>query len=174
MGALGAGCSFSAGRDHRGPDAPRAAGLDRPVRVAWVLGSGGPRGFTHVGVLKALAELALAPDLIVGASVGALVGCLRASGLPAQQIETLALDLQPLTLARLAVGADERFSAEPLADLVRLAAPEQLLERMPVAMACVATQRSDNALVAFTAGDAGLALDLTSGPAGTRVLIEWS
>ena len=172
MGALGAGCSFSAGRDHRGPDAPRAAGLDRPVRVAWVLGSGGPRGFTHVGVLKALAELALAPDLIVGASVGALVGCLRASGLPAQQIETLALDLQPLTLARLAVGADERFSAEPLADLVRLAAPEQLLERMPVAMACVATQRSDNALVAFTAGDAGLAVMASSAIEGQLAPVQ--
>ena len=70
-----AGCAFSPNRNEDGPYAPRAVPLGRPVRTAWVLSSGGPRGFTHVGVLKALEELGLAPDLIVGASVGAMVGC---------------------------------------------------------------------------------------------------
>ena len=41
--------------------------------------SGGPRGFVHVGVLKALDELGLLPDVILGASVGAVVGALRAA-----------------------------------------------------------------------------------------------
>ena len=105
-----AGCTFSADTDHDGEDAPREMPLARAPRVAWVLSSGGPRGFTHVGVLRALHERGLAPDLIVGASVGALVGAMRASGLPAPAIETIALDLQPWSMARVALGADERFS----------------------------------------------------------------
>ncbi len=57
--ALGAGslllpaCTLQAQRDHTGANAPAAVPLDRPPRVAWVFGSGGPRGHVHVGVLKA-------------------------------------------------------------------------------------------------------------------------
>jgi NTE family protein len=162
-GAAGlAGCSLSPDRDHSGPDAPRAEPLRRPVRVAWVLSSGGPRGFVHVGVLKALEELQLQPDLIVGASAGALVGSLCAAGMPATEIERLALDLQPWTLGRVAIGAPERLSGGAIADLVRERAPEPMLERMPVAMACVALRQSDGAPVAFTAGDAGLAVQASA------------
>lgn len=162
-GAAGlAGCSLSPDQDHNGPDAPRAEPLRRPVRVAWVLSSGGPRGFVHVGVLKALEELKLQPDLIVGASAGALVGSLCASGMPATEIEALALDLQPWTLGRVALGTPERLSGGAIAELVRGRAREPMLERMPVAMACVALRQSDGAPVAFTAGDAGLAVQASA------------
>jgi len=153
-----AGCTLNPGQDHSGPEAPRDGPLGRPVRTAWVFSSGGPRGFTHVGVLKALEQMGLQPDLIVGASVGALVGSLRAAGMRADAIEKLALELQPLNLARLALGGDEKLSGAAVADLVRAQAPVSLLERMPVAMACVAMRRRDGASVAFTSGDAGLAV----------------
>jgi NTE family protein len=157
-----AGCTFSADTDHDGDDAPRALPLPRSPRVAWVLSSGGPRGFTHVGVLRALHEMGLAPDLIVGASVGALVGALRASGLEAPAIETIALELQPLALARVALGADERLSGAPLAELVRRQVAVQQLERMPIAMACVAARKRDGRTMAFTAGDVGLAVQASA------------
>jgi NTE family protein len=157
-----AGCTLAPDADHNGPDAPRAEALGRPVRVAWVLSSGGPRGFVHVGVLKALDELGLKPDLIVGASVGALVGCLRASGVPASEIETLALNLQLTAMARLVWSGDARFSGAPVAEMVHQYSDVQLLERMPVAMACVAARKDDRALVAFTAGDAGVAVQASS------------
>jgi NTE family protein len=136
--------------------------LPRAPRTAWVFSSGGPRGFVHVGVLKALDELGLAPDVIVGASAGALVGSLYAAGLSARAVEALALDLQPISLARLAWGQDERLSGAAIADLVREYAPQTQLERMPLAMACVATRQRDNTAVAFTAGDAGLAVQASS------------
>ena len=151
-------CTVNADRDHLGADAPREAPLRKPVRVAWVFSSGGPRGFTHVGVLKALEQMDLKPDLIVGASVGALVGSLCAAGLSAAALESLAMELQPLSLARLAIGQQERLSGAAVAELVRQYAPVPLLEQMPVAMACVAARRRDAAAVAFTAGDAGLAV----------------
>lgn len=156
------GCTLAADADHRGEDAPRAAPLARPVRMAWVLGSGGPRGFTHVGVLRALHELGLAPDLVVGASVGAMVGGLRAAGRSVADIEELALTLNPLAVARVAFGSAERFSGTPIAELmreqVRELVPQARLERLPIALACVATRQRDGAPVAFTAGDIGLAV----------------
>lgn len=161
-----AGCALTPDRNHDDPDAPWAAPLQRPVHTAWVLSSGGARGFTHVGVLKALEELRLAPDLVVGASVGALVGSMYASGVEAAQIEQLALQIQPLGLARLAIGQAEDLSGAPIAELVRHSARVPRLEQMPRAMACVATRRADAATVAFTAGDVGLAVQASAAIAG--------
>jgi NTE family protein len=172
--AVGAfsGCTLNPDRDHIGPDAPQALPLASPPRIAWVLSSGGPRGFVHVGVLKALDELGLTPNLIVGASAGALVGSLYAAGLSARAIEILALDIQPLSLVRLAWGQDAWLSGAPIADLVREHAPQTQLERMPLAMACVATRLRDNTDVAFTAGDAGLAVQASSAIEGQFVPVR--
>ena len=156
------GCTLMPDRDHDGPDAPRLRPLARAPRVAWVLSSGGPRGFTHVGVLRALEDLGLAPDLVVGASVGALVGSLYAAGVSAAAIESLALSVKPLALARLAIGADERFSGAAVADFVREVSPVKLLERMPTPMACVAERRRDAVAVTFTAGDVGVAVQASA------------
>ncbi len=156
--ALLGGCAFSPDEDHSGPDAPREQTLARPLGTAWVFSSGGPRGFVHVGVVKALSELGLAPDLLVGASIGALVAVVYASGMPARDIERLALELQPLSLGRLAMGGSERFSGNPIADMVRAETGNLPLERLRLPVACVAAGRADGRLVAFTAGDAGLAV----------------
>ena len=140
--------------------------LTRP-RVAWVFSSGGPRGFVHVGVLKALDELRLKPDLIVGASVGALVGVLYGSGQSALAIESLALSLTPASLARWVVGngGAERFSGAPLAELVRSQLQthvgHHLLERLATPVVCVAAT-TDGAVAAFNAGDAGLAVQASA------------
>jgi len=156
------GCTLNPDKDHNGPNAPSAQPLNRRPQVAWVFSSGGPRGFVHVGVVKALAELGLKPDLIVGASAGAMVGSLFAAGVSATDLEAFALDLQPLSLARWAVGVQEWLSGQAVADLVRQRSPVALLENMPTAMACVATRQRDGVPVAFTAGDVGLAVQTSA------------
>lgn len=55
------------------------AGIKNP-KVALVLGSGAARGWAHIGVIHELADMGIKPDLIVGASVGAVVGGAYASG----------------------------------------------------------------------------------------------
>lgn len=159
---VGGGCAFDTDVDHAGPDAPEEQAIGRAARVAWVFGSGGPRGFVHVGVLKALEELRLAPDLMVGASVGSLVAALSGAGLSARQIEDAALDLSPVHLARLAAQGPARYSGAPLAELVRQATGGRRLEQFPVRAACVAIRAADRAVVAFTAGDPGLAVQASS------------
>ena len=65
-----------------------AADASRP-RVGLVLSGGGARGAAHVGVLKVLDEMRVPIDAIAGTSMGAVVGGLYASGMSAQEIETL-------------------------------------------------------------------------------------
>lgn len=66
-----------------------AADEDRQ-KVALVLGGGGARGIAHVGVIMALEELRVPVDLIAGTSMGALVGGMLATGMSAEEINTIA------------------------------------------------------------------------------------
>ena len=53
--------------------------MRKPV-VGLALGSGSARGWGHIGVLRALEQAAVRPDLICGSSIGALVGAAYAVG----------------------------------------------------------------------------------------------
>ncbi|RPI16235.1 MAG: patatin-like phospholipase RssA [Lysobacterales bacterium] len=53
--------------------------MNRP-RIGIALGSGSARGWAHIGILRGLAERGIVPDVITGASVGALVGAACAAG----------------------------------------------------------------------------------------------
>ncbi len=56
-------------------------------RFALVLSGGGARGIAQIGVMRALEEDSLRPDLVVGSSMGAVLGALWACGHTSQQIE---------------------------------------------------------------------------------------
>jgi len=59
-----------------------------PPKTALVLSGGGARGFAHIGVIRALEEIGFYPDMIIGTSMGALVGGLYAAGNTSQEIES--------------------------------------------------------------------------------------
>ena len=52
----------------------------RRPRIGLALGSGSARGWAHIGVLRALLEAGIRPDVVCGASVGAIVGAAYATG----------------------------------------------------------------------------------------------
>ncbi len=64
------------------PSSATARGADgqRP-KIGLVLSGGGARGAAHIGVLKVLEELQVPIDLIVGTSMGSIVGAAYATGL---------------------------------------------------------------------------------------------
>ncbi|MGL4574143.1 MAG: patatin-like phospholipase family protein [Burkholderiaceae bacterium] len=72
---------------------PQATEKARP-KVALVLSGGGARGFAHVGVLKVLQELHVPVDMVVGTSMGAVVGGAYAAGTPVAQLEKIINDIQ--------------------------------------------------------------------------------
>lgn len=162
------GCGPWARLDHRGEQIPRydplllakklvdRAGPKDPI--AWVLSSGGPRGFVHVGVYKALEKIGVKPNLVVGASAGSLIAVLVAAGLPAAQLEGIALDLGPFGVVNFNLSGPERFSADGLAELVNRVLDGRRLEELPISVVCVAIEQKSREVVRFNAGDAGLAV----------------
>ncbi len=53
----------------------------RPVRIGLALSGGGTRGAAHVGVIKALLELGVRPDVVAGASAGSIVATMYGAGI---------------------------------------------------------------------------------------------
>jgi NTE family protein len=78
--------------------AEAAAGPNGRPRIALVLSGGGARGGAHLGVLKALEELHIPVDMIVGTSAGAIVGAAYAGGMSVTEIER---EMQTLSTASL-------------------------------------------------------------------------
>ncbi|MFM7533367.1 MAG: patatin-like phospholipase family protein [Rubrivivax sp.] len=68
------------------PGSTPAAPAERP-RIGLVLSGGGARGLAHVGVLKVLERSGIRPDVVVGTSMGSIIGGLYASGMRAADIE---------------------------------------------------------------------------------------
>ena len=60
-------------------------------KIGLALGSGGARGFAHIGVLKVLEEENIPVDFIAGSSIGAFIGAVYGAGMSAKDMEKLAL-----------------------------------------------------------------------------------
>jgi NTE family protein len=157
-----AGCGLGGERRHDGPNAPAAAPLAERPQVAWVFGSGGPRGFVHVGVIQALEELGLRPDVIVGASAGAFVGTLCASGLPAAELRGLALDTPLWTLLGWSPAEPGLLNGRPLAQFINQRLGDRPLQALPTPMVCAVQRLRDAAVIGFSRGDAGVAVQASS------------
>jgi NTE family protein len=142
------------------PPEPALLATPAPVRpsVALVLGAGGTRGFAHLGVLKVLDEAGLRPDIVVGASVGSVIGALYCAGLGAAELERIALEVEREDVLDFAPLSGGVFSGERLQAFVNRAVRGRPIEALPTPLAVVATDRESGALVTFTRGDTGLAV----------------
>jgi NTE family protein len=52
----------------------------KQLKIGLALGSGSARGWAHIGIIRALTELGIKPDIVVGCSIGALVGAAYCGG----------------------------------------------------------------------------------------------
>lgn len=69
-----------------------ASSLFSSPKFALVLSGGGSRGLAHIPILEELDRRGLYPDLIVGTSMGALIGAFYAAGYSGEEIRTLVLE----------------------------------------------------------------------------------
>lgn len=167
---------------------PTAAQACAPRRTALVLSGGGARGLAHIGVLEVLDSLGVRPDLIVGTSMGAVVGALYASGYRATQIDSIiraahlatlfqrytprrpqgVAGSQPLVTWSRATGGitlapNPAQAAELNATVAGLMLRGNLLargdfDRLPIPFRAVATRLYDRRPVIFSRGDLGRAV----------------
>ena len=127
-------------------------------RTALVLGSGGPRGFAHVGVLKVLEAAGIEPALIVGSSAGAIVGSLYAAKISTDEIERRALELGLTDIADPAFLRPNRMIGRAMQYFINNAVGTALIEFLTRRFCAVAAPVGKNELVAFTAGHTGAAV----------------
>ena len=123
-----------------GERADAAPGGRRP-KIGLALGSGVARGWCHIGVLRAFESLGLKPDIIVGTSVGAVVGGCYAAG----ALDALEAFARGLTRRRLLAMLDLTFSGgllggAKLRDALDAALGDTLIERLPIPFAAVAAE----------------------------------
>jgi NTE family protein len=134
------------------------------TRTAWVLGGGGVHGAVEVGMLRALAERGLQPDLILGTSIGALNGALYAAD-PESAVERLTalwLDFsshspfegslleQAGTIAR---NWTHLHGNHRLRRLILQQLPVRTFEELRIPFACVAASIEDAGARWFDHGD---------------------
>ena len=155
-----AGC---AAFDYCEPGAPPALVMPLPIepapRIALVLGSGGPRGYAHIGVLRVLEEAGVRPDLVVGSSVGALIGAFWASGRSAAEIDRLSFEGGPLTVFDPSIFADRGWiHGRKLQEYVERGVGGRRLEDLPRRLIVAATRRDDGTARYFASGRTGVAV----------------
>ncbi|PKQ15276.1 MAG: patatin [Actinobacteria bacterium HGW-Actinobacteria-7] len=71
---------------HRAPKPRPAEEHAAPLRIGLALGGGAVRGAAHLGVLSVFERASIAPDVVAGTSVGAVVGAGLAAGVPAAEV----------------------------------------------------------------------------------------
>lgn len=134
---------------------------DNPV-VALALGSGGERGFAHVGVIKALEENGISVDIVIGTSAGSVVGALYAGGYKGADLEQIALQLDPAQLDDFELSKRGYIRGEQLQDFINRALKNKSIEQLGKPYVAIATHlRSGNA-VAFNRGNTGMAVRASS------------
>lgn len=128
----------------RSGDFQRLARMLTGRAIGVALGGGGARGFAHIGMLQAMRELGLEPDLIVGTSMGAMVGAMASLGRTPEEIRAEAEDmfvarniLNDYTVPRVSLIRARRARQE----LERLFGNTRI-EEMPGYYACVTTNLS--------------------------------
>lgn len=168
MTAMLAGC---APFNYSGPDSPRAltalAPFDPPPRVALVLSSGGPRGYAHIGAMRVLEEAGIEIDLVVGTSVGSLLGAFWADGRSAAELDALSQEGGPFTLFDLSPFADRGWiHGQRLQDYVNDCLGNKSIEQLQRRLVIGATRREDKAPVFFGSGNAGVAVRASSAVPG--------
>ncbi len=157
-----AGCAGGIA-EYNGADAPHfvAYPADQRVRVALVLGAGGPRGFAHIGVLKVLEENGIEADLVVGASAGAMLGALYANGMRAAEMEKLALELDATRFIGLSTSGISG-NGGAIFNWVEELTNGRPLEGMRKKLAVTAARKSDNQLTLFNVGNTAAAVRASS------------
>jgi len=116
---------------------------DKNKKTALVLGGGAARGLAHIGVIKALEELHIPIDIIVGTSMGAMIGGAYAAGLNAAQLQEIACKTNWRRVAQILFP--KKLQSKGLLDggrvqdfLIALLG-ERKIEDLNKAFACIAT-----------------------------------
>ncbi len=174
--ALLSGCVTGTAATRPGGPQAQPAELPKP-RVALVLGGGAARGFAHVGVIRALEKEKIQVDMVVGTSVGSLIGALYASSQNSFELEWTAFTLERDDLFDYglmgAVTGMGVVKGDKLERFVRAKVPQANIENLKLPFAAVATDLNRGQRVVLDHGPVARAVHASSAIPGVFEPVEY-
>ena len=121
-------------------------------RLGMVLSGGGARGLGHVGVLAALAEQGIQPDVAAGTSAGSIVAALWAAGYSPDEMLEFFVEKNPFRLSKLALSKPGFFDTEKVLADFRQYFPEDSFEALKKPVYLTATDLIEGKAEIFASG----------------------
>jgi NTE family protein len=153
-----------------------AADLPKP-KIALVLGGGAARGFAHVGVLRALEQEKIPVDMIVGTSVGSLIGAIYASNPNSFELEWTAFTLEKSDIFDYGIlGAFTGMGVvkgQKLESFVQNKIPVANIENLKLPFAAVATDLNRGVRVVLDRGSVARAVHASSAIPGVFEPVDY-
>lgn len=122
-----------------------------PIGVA--LSGGGARGFAHLGVLYAMDELGIKPDIIAGVSAGAVAASLYASGLkPLEIMKQFMISSKFFDFCEIGMPKDGFFHMDGFRQFLKKNFPVKNIEECPIPLVVCATDLDSGEAVQWRSG----------------------
>ena len=131
----------------------------KKLKIGLALGSGGAKGFAHLGVLKALEENGIEFDVIGGTSIGSIVGAFYADGYSATDVYHL---ISNLNFREIITGIPYNMDMSGIFTVLNREIGGKAIEELKKPYLAVATDSSTMQEVVFTSGKASTAMCASS------------
>jgi NTE family protein len=126
---------------------------DKQYNIGLVLSGGGARGFAHLGVLHALNEKGIYPDVISGTSAGAIIGALYADGLTPGEILKLMEGSSRLDFMRPALPREGLLQINGISKILKASLRSKKFEDLKIPLFVAATDLNNGKAVYFSEGE---------------------
>jgi NTE family protein len=153
---------------------------DKRPKIGLVLGGGGARGFAHVGILEVMEEAGIPIDIIVGTSVGALIGALYASGLKSNEIQTITkkikwtdlTDFSFVSVFRL-LFFERMLDTDKMESYIAKKISNKRFDELNISFACLATDIQTGESIILREGDVASAVRASAAIPGLFKPVEY-
>jgi NTE family protein len=125
----------------------------KKYKTGLVLSGGAARGFAHVGVIKALHEHGIYPDVVSGVSAGAIAGVLYCDGYNEEEMLEIIKDRSLFKYASLTIPRNGLLGMENLREVLEDALRAKKFEDLKIPFYCNATNLNDGTAEYFHKGD---------------------
>ncbi len=121
-----------------------------------VLGGGAAKGYAHIGVIKILEELDIKPQIVVGASMGALIGGFYVRGFTANRMAEIALTIdrrKKREIFKIGLSGKGFIDGRNVVRFLKSHLGDTKIEELPIKYAAVATDIEENVEIVIDHGD---------------------
>ncbi len=132
--------------------------VQKPAKIALVLGAGAAKGFAHIGVLKVLESQKVPINMVVGTSAGSFVGSLYSYGFDSYTLQKIAMGMEKTDVAELTIPDNGFLKGERVRDYINRMLRNTLMEKLRIPFYAVATNIKTGEKTVFATGNTGMAV----------------